>query len=591
MAGPTSADQLIRRVAVETPEQVTILLELAGLGSRLLAHLVDLIILGVLLTTASATLNYLAPFSGIPGIVAAVKIAVVSGLGFGYFILPEVLQRGQTPGKRLLGIRVVADTGHRVSWGQSITRNLLRLADSLPPPAYIVGGLLVALHPRGQRLGDLVAGTLVIRDRPQQPSELEQRSAEATPARLTLEQPRLLHEEFQLLNQFIERLPSLDSSVAQRLAVSLASRFASRAPVRPSDPLEFLTELHRGEIERQRAGVGRTEASGGPGTNAAKFVARQEGRWREFHRLARRAADRGLDTFAPDELLAFAARYREVAADLARARTYGVAAPVVSRLERLAAAGHNALYRRRPKVGRLWDIFFRRCPAAVIHSAGYVAVSFAAFMVPGVAGYRMIRQDPALAEIALNEVMLERAAEGVARAESGERYFEAAAGDRPAIASYIVTNNIRVAAACFAGGALLGVGSLLLLGLNGLSLGAAAGHFANVGLLGYLGEFVVGHGVLELFAIWVAGAAGLRLGLALIAPGRRTRGDALVAEGGVALRLVGAASVMLLLAGLIEGFLSAGGQAGSYRAAVSMSTLVFLALYLANGYRARHGSG
>ena len=94
------------------------------------------------------------------------------------------------------------------------------------------------------------------------------------------------------------------------------------------------------------------------------------------------------------------------------------------------------------------------------------------------------------------------------------------------MASGIITNNVRVAIACFAGGIFLGVGSLVLLAFNGLAIGASAGHFANVGLLDYLLEFIVGHGALELFAIWVAGAAGFLLGRSVVAPGRsagRTR--------------------------------------------------------------------
>ena len=92
--------------------------------------------------------------------------------------------------------------------------------------------------------------------------------------------------------------------------------------------------------------------------------------------------------------------------------------------------------------------------------------------------------------------------------------------ERPLAASGIIVNNIRVAFLCFAGGIALGVGSLLLLAFNGLSIGAVSGHFANTGLLGYLWTFVIGHGLLELFAIWVAGAAGFLLGKALFLPGR-----------------------------------------------------------------------
>jgi uncharacterized membrane protein SpoIIM required for sporulation len=122
-----------------------------------------------------------------------------------------------------------------------------------------------------------------------------------------------------------------------------------------------------------------------------------------------------------------------------------------------------------------------------------------------------------------------------------------------------------------------------MLAFNGLSIGATYGHFANVGLAGYLGSFIAGHGTLELFAICVAGAAGYRLGSALIAPGRLSRGEALVVNGRQAIRMIGAVALMLLVAGLIEGFVSAGTGSVGYRLAVGVASLVFLVLYLANG--------
>ena len=151
------------------------------------------------------------------------------------------------------------------------------------------------------------------------------------------------------------------------------------------------------------------------------------------------------------------------------------------------------------------------------------------------------------------------------------------------MASGIITNNVRVAIACFAGGIFLGVGSLVLLGFNGLLIGAAAGHFANRGLLGYLMEFILGHGMLELFAIWVAGAAGFLLGRSVVSPGDVSRSDALVLNGRRAVRMVGGAAVLLVVAGLIEGFVSASSGDVVWRAAASVGSLAFLGAYLLNG--------
>ena len=117
----------------------------------------------------------------------------------GYFILFEGLRRGQTPGKRVAGIRVVMDTGHPVTFGAAAARNLLRVADFLPPP-YLIGLLLVAFHPRGKRLGDLVAGTVVARDRPQERARRAARPRlPRTPRRRF---PSWTTRTFRLLSQF-----------------------------------------------------------------------------------------------------------------------------------------------------------------------------------------------------------------------------------------------------------------------------------------------------------------------------------------------------------------------------------------------------
>ena len=169
--------------------------------------------------------------------------------------------------------------------------------------------------------------------------------------------------------------------------------------------------------------------------------------------------------------------------------------------------------------------------------------------------------------------------------------MDVALEDRPFVASAIITNNVRVAIACFAGGVFLGVGSLALLGYNGLTLGGAAGHFANQGLLGYLLEFILGHGLLELFAIWVAGAAGFLLGRSVVAPGDLARGEALVLSGRTAVRMVGGAAIMLVAAGLIEGFVSASAGDLKVRAVASAVSMAFLVAYLLNGKVRPAGAG
>jgi len=582
---PTAPPDYRQHLEIETPEHVVLDLEIAGIGSRALAAVLDMLIL---LGSGLALLIVLAILSGYGIAIGRLGSVILVLAGFvvwnGYFILFEGLRRGQTPGKRIAGIRVVMDTGHAVSFGAAAVRNLLRIADALPPP-YLIGLLLVAFHPRAKRLGDLVAGTIVARDRPH-----EAPPAPATAAGGVEEPPsipELDDEEFRLLSQFAARQAQLEPAARVRLARGLAARLAEYPAAPGQSDLAHLLALHAAELARRQGSLSARGAAGA----GTRFAAQKRARWDQFERLAERAARDGLDSFASHELPDFAARYREVASDLARARTYRADPGVQGRLERLAAAGHNALYRdERGTWGRLWVALARECPAAVIEARRYVLVAFLTFIVPAAAGFMVLHERPALAVELLPDVMLRRAEAGRARKAAGHGYVEVAPEDRALMASGIITNNVRVAIACFAGGVFLGVGSLVLLAYNGLAIGAFAGHFANVGLLDYLLTFILGHGALELFAIWVAGAAGFLLGRSIVAPGTLSRGDALVVSGRVAVRMVGATAVLLVVAGMIEGFISAGGYSVPLRLAASAASLALLVGYLVSGLRFRAAS-
>jgi uncharacterized membrane protein SpoIIM required for sporulation/uncharacterized RDD family membrane protein YckC len=573
-----------QHLEIETPEHVMLDLEIAGIGSRALAAVLDMAIMVGASLAVLLVIGILSGYGVRLGRVAPVLLTIGAFLIWnGYFILFEGLGRGQTPGKRIAGIRVVMDTGHAVTMGAAAARNLLRVADFLPPP-YLIGLLLVAFHPRGKRLGDLVAGTIVSRDRPQEAPGLEREApGEEGPPSI----PELDDETFRLLAQFAARQADLGPAARTRLAAGLAGRLAGHPAVAGQSDVAHLLALHAAELARRQGGLSARGAAGA----GTRFAAQKRRRWDEFERLAGRAAVQGLDSFGSHELPDFAARYREVAADLARARTYRAGPATLSRLERLAAAGHNALYRDERSTWRqIWIVLARECPAAVVEARRYVLLAFLTFIVPAAAGFALLRERPALAAELLPDVMLRRAEAGASRKAAGRGYVDVAPEDRALMASGIITNNVRVAIACFAGGIFLGVGSLVLLAYNGLAIGAFAGHFANAGLLDYLLTFILGHGALELFAIWVAGAAGFLLGRSLVAPGRLSRSDALVLNGRLAVRMVGATALLLIVAGLIEGFVSAGGYGVGARIGASAASLGFLAAYLLNGVRARAAS-
>ena len=121
---------------------------------------------------------------------------------------------------------------------------------------------------------------------------------------------------------------------------------------------------------------------------------------------------------------------------------------------------------------------------------------------------------------------------------------------------FYIWNNVRIGFQTFAGGVLLGLGSLFFLIFNGIFLGTIVGHLTQIGLGPQIWSFTAGHGSFELLAIAISGAAGLKLGAALLAPGRCTRRAALVLQGASAFRLAGGAALMFLVAAVIEAFWS-----------------------------------
>jgi uncharacterized membrane protein SpoIIM required for sporulation len=180
--------------------------------------------------------------------------------------------------------------------------------------------------------------------------------------------------------------------------------------------------------------------------------------------------------------------------------------------------------------------------------------------------------------------MLQRAEDGVRRARTGEGYIDDPQLFRPVMASGIIANNVQVTFATFAGGVTAGVMSVLVLVLNGVSIGSVVGLYASKGILQLLVAFVAPHGVLELFAICVAGGAAFLVAAGMLVPGARTRRRALVENGQRAIRLIGVSTLLLVVAGLLEGFISPiPWWPIEGKLAVSGTTLVLLVAYVRGG--------
>ena len=590
---PSARDLDLRQHhGVETPEHVDVQFELAGVGSRVAAGLLDLLLLLVGLFVlgigGSALIGGLfSPRGMAQSWFAAAMILLTFCFLWGYFTLFEALNGGRTPGKQALGIRVVMDTGRPITPAAALIRNLVRFVDSYVPALFAPAVLSMFLHRSNKRPGDMAAGTIVVRDHPTEWTLGAQAPAEDLAEPIETGPPDLSEEEFRLLDRFLGRLNDLTPEVQVRITTDLVRRFEQRIPRRTADNQAYLVTVFAEEQRKRRSRFAPRAKAGAAGritVPAERFVQKKREAWEKFRATALVMERSGIGGLAPGEIPAFAAQYREVAADLARARTYQVDPRVIAYLERVVTAGHNALYQARGTARTpVLHYILRDFPAAVVQSWRYVLLAFLLTAVPAFVGYMMIRERPALAEELLPPLMIARAEAAAENQAEGRGYAETEKQYRPQVAALIISNNITVSFGTFVGGITFGLLTAWLLYTNGMMLGLVVGLFQNYHALPYLLTFILGHGVLELTAIFISAGAGFRLAKALIAPEDRTRRDALVVEGRIAARMIGAVVTLLAIAGTIEGLLSTSDAAPVWKYGVSATTAVFLILYLLNG--------
>jgi uncharacterized membrane protein SpoIIM required for sporulation len=262
-------------------------------------------------------------------------------------------------------------------------------------------------------------------------------------------------------------------------------------------------------------------------------------------------------------------------------------------LGRLVAGAHNLLYRDRGMPLRAAVRYlFVEGPREVRRSAAPIALAALLLFGPAtIAGVAVVRH-PSLAPRLLPPGMIQRAEDGVRRARSGEGYIDDPQLFRPVMSSVIIANNVQVTFATFAGGITAGLWSIFLLVFNGVSIGSAMGLYVNKGIARLLIAFVAPHGVLELFAICVAGGAAFILAAGLLLPGDRPRRRALVENGRRAIRLIGVSTLLLVVAGTLEGLVSPiEWWPIEGKLAVSGTTLVLLVAYLRGGRAPRTTTG
>jgi uncharacterized membrane protein SpoIIM required for sporulation len=299
--------------------------------------------------------------------------------------------------------------------------------------------------------------------------------------------------------------------------------------------------------------------------------------WIGFYERAQtllRGGPRALRRLSGPELARLIDEYQALTADLARARSLGAARETVDQLNRIAVAGHNLLY---GQIRLRQSASASHCPGsfarAVRKHAHAVALSALMFFGSALASFLAVQLYPSLGYDLVAEGFIE---------------FDPATPDnlhsipslaRPVVSSLIISNNIQVTLLAFGFGLTAGIGTTVLLIFNGIHLGSVAGWMTVHGKDRALWGWIMPHGGTELLAICLAGAAGYILAGAIVAPGQARRSAALKNVGGDALTIELGCMVMLLIAGVIEGFVSPSGIDYPSRVAVLAVSLSAWAIY------------
>ncbi|MBA2364382.1 MAG: stage II sporulation protein M [Chloroflexia bacterium] len=308
-----------------------------------------------------------------------------------------------------------------------------------------------------------------------------------------------------------------------------------------------------------------------------RFIDTRKPRWDRLTALLSRVRRGRLSRLTAAEIEEFGALYRETASDLALARRDYPSAPVARYLNGLLSQAHPYVYARRGGNQRsLLRFFTQEFPATVRRNGHLVLLGFLSFFLPAILAYVLIYTTPRASAVLVPDGMESR----IAQVQRTGNWADISASESSVAASTIMTNNIRVAVLAFTGGIFLGIPSLLVLALNGLTIGgvAAAAQRGGVGL--ELWSFVSPHGWIELTVIFIAGGAGMGLGKAVLLPGLLSRRDALVAAAQEAVRLLMGGAALLVVAGTIEGFISPSALPPGAKFAFGVLTAVALFSYL-----------
>lgn len=250
-------------IEIETPEKIIFTYNISGTGTRIASYTIDaiiqlvVVILLIILISSTGLFQFSLSAGGIAkelsGIVVAFAFLLYFLLQWGYFIVFEVIMEGQSPGKKLMKIRVIKTNGEPLDLPTIILRNLLRAVDAFPL-YHLVGGLVSIVDPKSRRIGDIVSDTIVVKEmifNLREPDAFTVFLSSSKTNPITLVNKKLNEEDLYILRRFLNEKGHLSKEKQHEIALKLAKSIKKRLDIREemNNPLDFIERVYRGHSD------------------------------------------------------------------------------------------------------------------------------------------------------------------------------------------------------------------------------------------------------------------------------------------------------------------------------------------------------
>jgi uncharacterized membrane protein SpoIIM required for sporulation len=307
---------------------------------------------------------------------------------------------------------------------------------------------------------------------------------------------------------------------------------------------------------------------------STRWLEKRKPYWSKLETLLEQSAKGGLKSLSRSDLQELSLLYRQTAADLAAIREDRGSVHFARYVNQLLIRAHNTIYSgRRASPAAIFSFFAHTYPAAFRRNLNQCLLAFLVFLIAGGVGAVLTYQNPDFKVKLLGPQMVETI-------DRREMWTHSIVGIKPLASSAIMTNNMSVGFTTFALGITGGLGTIYMMAFNGLLIGVIGMACFLSGMSVQLWSFVAPHGVLELPAIFIAGGAGLRIAQGLLFPGLLSRRDSLARAGLEAVQLLLGTIPILIIAGLIEAFVSPTGLPVALKFSMAGALFVLLGAYL-----------